>query len=202
MANLAETLRLAVDRREYPRVPVTIPGQICITAERGVRTVQVTDLSAGGAGLRYPGTPPRAEMIGALDVEGFGRFEGITTRESGDVCGLRFLIGEAERHHLLERLAVFVRSGLSSVSSLREEDDCWPAYSQLSLTRHHGEEHQCKVVDISLHGVALGTNISVPEGENVFVGKMFGRVVRGPSDQVTVQFLRYKGEQPAARLRA
>ena len=201
MANLAETLRLAVDRREYTRVPVTLPGQISITAEQRHRIVQVTDLSAGGAGLRYTGAPPRAEMIGALEVEGFGRFEGITTREYGDVCGLRFLFGEAERRHLLERLSLFVRSGLSSVSSLREEE-CWSAYSQLSLTRHHGEEHECKVVDISLHGVALGTSLSVPEGENVLVGKMFGRVVRGPRDQVTVQFLRYRGEKPAARLRA
>jgi hypothetical protein len=201
MANLAETLRLAVDRREYPRVPVTIPGQMSITAEQGLRAVQVTNLSAGGAGLRYAGAPPRAEMIGILEVEGFGRYEGITTRETGDVCGLRFLFGEAERHHLLERLSVFVRNGLSSVGSLRDEE-CWSAHSQLSLTRHCGEQHECKVMDISLLGVALGTSISVPEGENVFVGKMFGRVVRGPSDQVTIQFLRYRGEQPAARLRA
>jgi hypothetical protein len=123
------------------------------------------------------------------------------TRETGDVCGIRFLVGEAERHHLLERLSVFVRSGLWSVGSIGEEK-CWSAYSQLSLIRHSGERHQCKVVDISLHGVALETSIAIPEGENLFVGKMFRRVVRGPSDQVTVQFLRYRGEQPAARPRA
>jgi hypothetical protein len=201
MANLAETLRLAVDRREYPRVPVTIPGQMSIATEQEMRAVQVTDLSAGGAGLRYASAPPRAEMIGVLEVEGFGRYEGITTRETGNVCGLRFLFGEAERHHLLERLSIFVRSGLSSVGSLREEES-WSAYSQLSLTRHCGEQHECKVVDISLHGVALRTSLLVPEGENVLVGKMFGRVVRGPSDQITVQFLRYRGDHPEVRLQA
>lgn len=106
-----------------------------------------------------------------------------------------------ERHHLLERLSVFVGSGLSSVSSICEERR-WSAYSQLSLIRHSGERHRRKVVDISLHGVALETSTSIPEGENVFVGKMFGRVVRGPSDQVTVQFLRYRSGPPAARLLA
>ena len=201
MANLAETLRLAADRREYPRVPVMIPGQISITTEQRIRAIQVTNLSAGGAGLRYAARPPRAEMIGALEVEGFGRFEGITTRETDNVCGIQFLVGEAERHHLLERLSVFVGSGLSSVSSICEERR-WSAYSQLSLIRHSGERHRRKVVDISLHGVALETSTSIPEGENVFVGKMFGRVVRGPSDQVTVQFLRYRSGPPAARLLA
>ena len=198
MPNLAETLRLALDRREYPRVPVAIPGQITISTEPALREAQVTNLSAGGAGLRYASPPPRAGLTGILAVEGFGTFEGLTTRDGGAVCGLRFLVGEAERRHLLECLSVFVRSGLSAVHSLRK-NECWHSQSQLSLTRQSGEQHRCEVKDISMHGVVLSTNVLVPEGEHVIVEKMFGRVVEGLNDQVTVQFLRYLNEQPAAR---
>jgi c-di-GMP-binding flagellar brake protein YcgR len=197
MPNLAETLQRAVNRREYPRVPVALQGHVSISAEPSPRLVQVTNLSGGGAGLQYVGASPRAEMVGVLTVEAFGSFEGITTRGNGGTCGLRFLIGEAERHNLLECLTVFVIGGLPSVASLRR-DQLRSQDLQISLTRQSGQQHQCKVVDISLQGVALATSVQVPEGENVLVGKMFGRVVSGLSDQVTVQFLRYVSERPAA----
>jgi PilZ domain len=199
MPDLTETLRLALDRREYPRVPVSISGQITISSERAPRGALVTNLSAGGAGLRYADVPPRAGLTGVLAVEGFGSFEGITTRDGGAVCGLRFLGGEAERRHLLECLSVFVRSGLTAVDSLRK-NECWHPQSTLSLTRQSGAQHRCEVRDISLHGIALSTNVIIPKGEHVPVEKMFGRVVQGLSGEVTVQFLRYLNEQTAARL--
>jgi hypothetical protein len=43
-----------------------------------------------------------------------------------------------------------------------------------------------------LQGVALLTDVVVPEVEYVFVGQMFGRVISGLQDHVMVQFLRYK----------
>jgi hypothetical protein len=196
MANLAEALRLGVDRREYPRVPVTLSGRVSISTEDKSRDVQVIDLSAGGAGLRYRGGAPRAELIGDLAVEGFGRFEGITTRESDGICGLRFLVGEAERQHLLECLSAFVSSGLPSVASLRQSGH-WPIDPQLFLTRHTGEQIRCKVIDISLQGAVLGASALVPKDEYVLVGKMFGRVIGNLIDEITVQFLKYQGAIPA-----
>jgi hypothetical protein len=174
-----------------------VHGHVSISAELSPRLVQVTNLSGGGAGLQYVGASPRAEMVGVLTVEAFGSFEGITTRENGGVCGLRFLFGEAERHHLLECLTVFVKSGLPAVAALRQ-DQFRSRDLQLSLTRQSGEQHRCKVVDISLQGASLSTGVMVPEGENVLVGKMFGRIVKCTNDQVTVQFLRYGNERSVA----
>ena len=191
MPNLAEALEVALDRREYPRVPVALPAQLLISAKEKTWSARVTNLSAGGAGLQYADRAPPPEMVGILTIDGFGQFDGITTRHERDAGGLRFLIGEAERHHLLECLSAFVRSGLPSVRSLREIDK-WPQTSVLSLIRQNGRQHQCRVDDISLQGVALLTDVAVPEGEYVFVGQMFGRVISGLQDHVMIQFLRYK----------
>ncbi len=196
MPNLTEALQRALDRREYPRVPVILSAQLSISFEKRTRYAQVTNLSAGGAGLRFNDTPPPPELIGVLAIDGFGNFEGITTRRQGDTGGLRFVIGEPERHHLLQCLTIFIKGGLQSVRSLREIDQ-WPQTSVLSLTRQNGKQHQCRVEDISLQGVALSTDVAIPEGENVLVGQMFGRVISGLQDQVMVQFLRYRAAQPA-----
>ncbi|MEP6606915.1 MAG: PilZ domain-containing protein [Nitrosospira sp.] len=189
MPCLTEALQGVLDRREYPRVPAALPAQLLISSEKKTRSTRVTNLSAGGVGLQFMDRPPPAEMVGVLAIDGFGDFNGITTRRQGNLGGLRFLIGEAERHHLIECLTTFVRSGLQSVRSLREVDQ-WSKSSALSLTRQSGKQHQCLVDDISLQGVALLTDVVVPEGEYVLVGQMFGRVISGLQDHVMVQFLR------------
>jgi PilZ domain len=194
MPNLTEALQCALDRREYPRVPVVLSAQLSIPFEKKSRHAQVTNLSAGGAGLRFSDTPPPPELVGVLAIDGFGDFEGITTRRHGDTAGLRFVIGEPERNHLLQCLTIFIKSGLQSVRSHREIDQ-WSQASVLSLTRQSGKQHQCRVEDISLQGVALSTNVAIPEGENVLVGQMFGRVIGGLQNQVMVQFLRYRAAQ-------
>ena len=189
MSDLAEALEVALDRREYPRVPLILPAKLVITANGKSWPVRVTNLSAGGAGLQFSDKPPPPEMIGVLAIDGFGDFDGITTRRQGNEGGLRFLIGEAERHHLRERLTTLVASGPKSVR-FHHEDDQWSQTPLLSLTRQNGRRLECRVEDISLRGVALLTNAAIPQGEYVIFGQMIGRVIYGLQDRVMVQFLR------------
>ena len=125
-------------------------------------------------------------MVGTLAIEKFGNYDGITLRRQGNFAGLRFLIGEAERHHLIECLTVFIKSGLQSISESSQASGT----QVLSLTRQSGRPHLCTVDDISLNGVALTADFAVPAGEHVIVGQMYGRVVDGPAGRVVVQFLR------------
>ena len=198
MSNLAEALEVALDRREYPRVPLVLRAKLVIPANGQNLPTQVTNLSAGGAGLRFSDKPPPPEMVGILAIDGFGDFDGITTRRQGNEGGLRFLIGEAERHHLRERLTTLVASGLNSVRFHREEGQ-WSQTPLLTLTRQNGKRLECRVDDISLQGVALVANTAIPQGEYVIFGQMIGRVVSAMQDRVMVQFLRCR-EAGAASL--
>src|SRR5215469_3391083 len=159
MSKLAEALDQALDRREYPRVPVVLPADLFIPANNRTWSARVTNLSAGGAGLEFKNRPPAPELVGTLAIEAFGNFDGITIRRQGNIAGLRFLIGEAERHHLTRCLTAFMEGGLRAV----REDTRPSEASILSLTRQNGRPHLCGVEDISLHGVALSTDIPVPK---------------------------------------
>lgn len=186
MSKLAEALEVALDRREYPREPVVLPAVLFIPAHERIWSTRVINLSAGGAGLQFRDKPPAPELVGTLAIEGFGKFDGITVRRQGNIAGLRFLIGEAERHHLSQNLTAFMKGGLQAV----QENTQVAGASLLSLTRQNGRHHLCVVEDITLRGVALTTDVPVPTGEHVIVGQMYGLVVDSPNGQVIVQFLR------------
>jgi hypothetical protein len=186
----AEEIKQAAEQRAYPRVPTAIPARISIPAESAIRECMVTDLSAGGAGLQFAEAAPRAEMICLLTINGFGSFEGITTRDSGAVRGVRFLFGESERRHLQENLIAFIKDGMSAVSELCKRER-GPERTQLSFTRTNGEHHHCKVRNISLQGVALQTQVRPAVGELVKLARMYGRVVQHDEDGIGIQFVNF-----------
>jgi hypothetical protein len=187
MPSPAETKKIA-DLRAYPRVPTAIAARISVPGDGMVRECLVTDLSVGGAGVEYADTAPRAEMVCLLTISGFGSFEGITTRDSGVVRGVRFLFGEAERRHLQENLIAFIKDGMSAVSELCKRER-GPERTQLAFTRTNGERHSCDVRVISLQGVALQTSVRPPVGELVRLARMYGRVVSHDPDGIAVQFV-------------
>jgi hypothetical protein len=156
----------------------------------------VTDISAGGAGLQYPDLAPAADLIAQLVIEGFGAFDGITVRDGGSARGLRFLHGEPERNNLLIRLALYVEEGLADVS---RHHDC-PGEAKLSLTRTSGVRESCRVIQISLQGVSLMTELRPPLGELVRLGRMYGRVAGHLSDGITVRFISFVRSEPAGQI--
>jgi hypothetical protein len=187
MPSPAEMKNIA-DHRAHPRVPTAIAARISVPGEGVIRECLVTDLSVGGAGVEYADAAPRAEMVCLLTISGFGSFEGITTRDSGVVRGVRFLFGEAERRNLQENLIAFIKDGMSAVSDLCKQER-GPESSQLGFTRTNGEHHLCDVRNISLQGVALQTSIRPAVGELVRLARMYGRVVSHDRDGIAIQFV-------------
>lgn len=147
----------------------------------------VTDLSEGGVGLHCIGKPWPAEMVGILRIAGFGDFEGITMRGAGTALGFRFLIGEAERHHVAAKLATYVQEGLTA--TLGQEQ--WPSQVQLSFVRPTGETQKCDVLDISLRRVSLKTSARPPAGEVLKLGHMYGRVSHHHDAGIEVRFIHF-----------
>ena len=188
MSNFTE--KRWVDQRAYARVPIMIPGSVAISGQGVKSDCLVSDLSLGGAGIQYISNPPLPEMICKLSVAQFGEFEGITTRNSGTILGIRFFVGEHERQCLFEKLQTYVEDGLAGVKNFRKCERR-PSSSQLTLTRPCGEKNQCDVLDISLRGVALKTDVRPPVGELVILGRMYGRIVRHFDDGIAVQFINF-----------
>jgi hypothetical protein len=185
------TVMASTDQRAHPRVPLILPA-ILRLASKGQFSCGVTDISAGGAGLQYPGLAPGAECVAQLVIQEFGTFEGITVRDSGDKRGLRFFQGEAERNHLLAKLTLYVEEGLLDAY----QHGRLPAQTRLSLTRTTGIHEKCDVLRISLHGVSLATEQRPPVGELVRLGRMYGRVTQHLASGIDIRFLSFVNPTP------
>ena|ERR1019366_10021956 len=162
-----------IEKRDYPRVPTSIPATISIFADHTTNDCLVTDLSASGAGIEYHHPSPPAERICRLEISWFGGFDGITTRDGGTSFGVRFLFGEAERLYLLSKLTKFVEIGLSPGT---DDDMIETIHPRLLFKTASGQRHLCEVVNISLSGVIIKANVLPPLGELVKIGSMYGRV--------------------------
>jgi PilZ domain len=187
MAIFAKTTELvANDEREWARIRTTIHAKLNIPA--GSLPCTIVDLSAGGAAMKLVARAIQSDTIGTLDVDGFGAFDGIAMRYDPIVYGFRFLVGEAERLNLIQKLAAFVNEGLSDVTHMRGCER-WPSESKISWTAASGEHELCDVLNISLQGVSLKTKGRPPLGELLHLGRTYGRVVRHHDQGFALQYV-------------
>ena len=185
--SLPNKFSVSVEKRDYVRVPTAIPSTLSILADQVALACVVTDLSASGAGIQYDELAPSAERVCRLEISWFGAFEGITTRDGGTSAGVRFLIGEADRLHLLGKLAKFVEVGLSPAT---DDDFIDTVQPKLLLKLPDGKRHFCEVLNISLRGVLLKVDVRPPLGALVKAGSMYGRVESHQTDGLGIAFVR------------
>jgi hypothetical protein len=81
------------DRRQCERVRVALAGKMFVPTEDLIINCQIVNLSAGGARIQCDTPPPRNIRL-VLYIDGFGRFEGVTTRYVRDELVLRFVCTE------------------------------------------------------------------------------------------------------------
>ena len=173
------------EQRSDHRVPLVLPARISVSGATPL-DCSVIDLSLGGAGLHYHDAAPMADAVARIDIEGFGIFDGITVRDTGDLRGLRFLRGEADRQNLIGKLTKFIENGLDESS-----DDTISYPSTLAFRRTNGREERCEIACITLQGVVLVTTQRPTLGELVRLGRLYGRVVRYFVEGIGVEFVSF-----------
>jgi hypothetical protein len=181
------------DQREFQRFALNLQGKLFVPAESSTMDCEVVDLSAGGAGVRCEDAPPLETFV-VLYVDGFGRFEAVATRFVDGLLGLRFLCTETKRQRLIEKLNVFVNHGLTAATRLRRYERMAPG-SLSHFTRADGQQVRCDVLDISLQGFSLKTNVRPPIDELVRLGRTYGRVVRHHDRGIGVEIVSPENKQ-------
>src|SRR5258708_15892267 len=106
------------DQRSSERIAVRLAGKLFVPAEASTLDCTIINLSLGGAGI-YCAEPPPLDAFVVLYVDGFGRFEGVTTRYVEGELGLKFVCKAAKRKRLEQDLEAFVRDGMTGVTRLR-----------------------------------------------------------------------------------
>jgi hypothetical protein len=175
------------DRRRFKRVRVDLPGRLFMPAESREATCTIVDMSPGGAAVACDGELANDLQV-VLYIDGFGRFEGHIVNRTSNGYGVRFNCTALKRERVAEQLTLFANKSLVSDADLRRHDRT-PAKGFTRFTRADGETVKCEVLDLSLSGVSLKTNVRPPIGEFVLIGQMAGRVARVHETGIAIEFV-------------
>ena len=179
--------KAGAERRRFRRVKVDLPGRLFIPADSREARCTVSDLSPGGAAITCEIVPDAGTPV-ILYVDSFGRFEGTVVRAEGNGFGVAFVCTPSKRERTAEQLILFLNKTLVDDSVLRRhERSSQRGFAR--FTRADGAITQCEVMDISVGGVSLKTDVKPPIGEFVLIAQIAGRVVRHHADGIGIEFL-------------
>jgi hypothetical protein len=179
--------KASAERRRFRRVKIDLPGRLFVPSDAREARCTVTDLSPGGAAIASETIPdPGTPVI--LYVDGFGRFEGTVARRDGHGFGVSFVCTPSKRERTAEQLILFLNKTLVDDSVLRRHERS-NQKGFAKFTRADGAIVQCEVMDISVGGVSLKTDLKPPIGEFVLIAQIAGRVARHHIDGIGIEFV-------------
>jgi hypothetical protein len=181
------TAKAGAERRRFRRVRVDLPGRLFIPADSREARCTVLDLSPGGAAIACETIPePGTNLV--LYVDHFGRFEGNVVRRDGEGFGVAFVCTPSKRERTAEQLILFLNKSLVDDSVLRRhERSSQKGFAK--FTRADGQVVQCEIMDMSVGGVSLKTDVRPPIGEFVLIAQVAGRVARHHADGIGIEFI-------------
>ena len=191
--------RSRAERRRFRRIPVNLPGKLFVPGDGQESPCTIVDLSPGGAQIECS-LALEMGIQAVLYINGFGRFEGTIVRREGTMSGVRFASSALKRERTAEQLTLFMNHELVEGADLRRHDRA-PTKGLTRFTRADGQIVPCEVLDLSMSGISVKTDMRPPIGEFVLIGQMAGRIARHHDDGIGIEFVGVSGSS-TERLRA
>jgi len=191
------------DRRRFRRVSVDLAGRLFTPGDGKEARCTILNLSPGGAAVDCEIIPEQGAPV-VLYVDGFGRFEGTVARHNDKGFGIAFVCTPAKRERTAEQLTLFLNKSLVDETVLRRHERTHQK-GFAKFTRADGQIVNCEVMDISVGGVSLKSEVRPPLGEFVLIAGMAGRIARHHEHGIGIEFVGQDKhapvhEQPALKL--
>jgi hypothetical protein len=180
------------DRRRHQRVRVSLLGR-CMFADRREFPCQITNISPAGAAVMSPHPGEIGERVIAY-VDHVGRLEGTITRHIDGGFAMAISASLRKRDKLADALTWLANRHVLNLPEERRHTRRAPKKTDASLTLPDGTTHACQVIDMSLSGAAVVTELRPAIGTRVHLGKLGGRVVRHFEDGIAIEFMRIMSE--------
>jgi hypothetical protein len=179
--------KAGAERRRFRRVRVDLPRRLFVPSDSREARCTISDLSPGGAAIVCEIIPEAGTPV-VLYVDNFGRFEGNVVRRDGYGFGIAFVCTPSKRERTAEQLILFLNKALVDDSVLRRHERS-NQKGFAKYTRADGQIVHCEVMDISVGGVSLKTDVKPPIGEFVLIAQIAGRVARHHADGIGIEFV-------------
>jgi hypothetical protein len=148
---------------------------------------KVSQLTIDGAFFATDAPPPAGLPIVAY-IDGIGRVVGTSGAPAEDGFPVSFTMTGSRRDRFASRLDMLQGNGQPEPNPRRAMRYQINSTSQLGLP--DGRVYACEVLDISLTGAAIKTEVMPTLGTCVMIGKMRGRIVRYTDKGIAVEFVK------------
>jgi hypothetical protein len=184
----AKILPHAEERRRHQRVRVNLLGRYMLQ-DRNEYPCQVVNMSPGGMALVAPVSGQPGERVVAY-IDHLGRLEGKIARHFENGFAMTIAATIRKRDMLAAQLTWLANRHILGLPEDRRHGRFVPRNPSAKLILPNGINIGCRVIDISLSGVAIATDQRPPMGVLVTVGKVQGRVVRHLENGFAIEFIR------------
>jgi len=148
---------------------------------------EVIDISPGGMALIAPQRGHVGERVVAY-IDEIGRLEGMIARIFERGFSMTIMASPQKRDKLATQLTWLANREILDLPDDRRHQRIEAGDQRTILRMEDGAEEKCRIVDLSISGVAVVSNNRPPLGSIVRVGKALGRVVRYLDNGFAVEF--------------
>ncbi len=178
--------RITPDRRRHKRVILTLLGRF-MRANRQEFPCKLVDISVGGASMMSPVEVNLEEKIIAY-FDHIGGVEGTVVRCFDGGFAIKFQATQHRREKLAAQLTWLINRDQFPGLDQRRHERIAPKNAASSL-KVGDQTVACQVLDVSISGASIGTELRPPIGTEVTLGRLRARVMRHHDQGIGVQFL-------------
>ena len=179
---------LSEERRRFQRVRVNLLGRYML-ADRREFPCQVVNMSPGGMAFIAPASGEVGERVIAY-IDHLGRLEGQITRVYQNGFAMNVSATERKRDKLAAQLTWLANRHILNLPEDRRHGRIIPRNPMARLIMPNGVNLTVRIIDMSLSGAAISSDMRPAIGMLVMIGKVQSRVVRHIDDGFAVEFTR------------
>jgi hypothetical protein len=182
-----------LERRRHQRVRVVLLGRYMLE-NRQEFACQTVDMSPGGLALLAPVQGALGERV-VIYLEHLGRVEGKIVRDFERGFAVALLATKRKQDKLASQLTWFANRQDLGLPEDRRHERIQPRLTGAIMRLADGQEVGVRIIDVSLSGAAISTNLKPELGARVTIGATTGKVVRHFEGGVAIEFLRILADQ-------
>jgi hypothetical protein len=164
------------ERRKHQRVDIVVLGRYMLEDKREF-PCQTTNMSPGGVAVVAPVRGEVGERVVAY-FEQIGRVEGNIARHTENGFAIAFNLPFAKREKIANQLTWLVNRDTLGMPEDRRHERIIPYLKHAMLQIDGDRELIVRLIDVSLSGAAVATNLTMHVGTRVTLGHTPGQIVR------------------------
>lgn len=183
----------STDHRRFSNVKIALAGRFML-ADGSEHPCCSIDISPGAATIASDKKPQRGQRL-ILYLDRLGRLEGEVQRVFETGFALLFAASDAKKRRLAEDLTWLANRDLVDFANLRTHARATVAGSSAKMRLEDGTSQDVTLIDVSLSGLGVRSDLLPPIGSVIQIGANRGRVVRHFEGGFGLSF----NERPAPR---